>query len=45
MKKENLKDLMTLGVFVAIAYFAVSYYNVKRKRERERIETLHFQLF
>lgn len=45
MKKNRLKDVLLVGVFVGFAFYVSRYYRQKQQKERELRDTLHFQLF
>ena len=45
MKTTVVKDVLLVATFAGIAYLVVRNYKIRKEREREALEFLHFQLF
>ena len=45
MKNNTVKDIVIVGIIAGVSYYVTRYYRLKRKKDREQRETLHFQLF
>ena len=45
MKNSTVKDLVMLSALAGVAFYVSRYYRQKKQRERELLESLHFQLF
>lgn len=45
MKKTVIKDVLLVATFAGFAYLVIRNYKIKKRREREALEFLHFQLF
>ncbi|MDD2474616.1 MAG: hypothetical protein PHI32_01765 [Dysgonamonadaceae bacterium] len=44
MKKTVVKDVLLVATFAGFAYLVVRNYRQRKRKEREAIEFLHFQL-
>lgn len=45
MKKTVIKDVLLVAAFSGFAYLVIKNHQIRKRREREAIEFLHFQLF
>ena len=45
MKTTVVKDVLLVATFTGFAYLVVRNYSHRKRREREAMEFLHFQLF
>lgn len=42
---SNIKNIIMVGALAGAAYYVSRYYRLKKQKQRELRETLHFQLF
>lgn len=45
MKKSVVKDILLVATFAGFTYLVIRNYKNRKRREREAMEFLHFQLF
>lgn len=45
MKKTLVKDILLVATFAGFAYLVVRNYKIRKQKEREALDYLHFQLF
>lgn len=45
MKKTVIKDILLIATFAGFTYLVVRNYKNRKRREREALDFLHFQLF
>lgn len=45
MKKTVVKDVLLVATFAGFAYLVVRNYKIRKQKEREALDFLHFQLF
>ncbi len=45
MKTSVVKDVLLVATFAGFAYLVVRNYKIRKEKEKEALEFLHFQLF
>ena len=45
MKTTVVKDVLLVATFAGFAYLVVRNYKIRKRKEREALQFLHFQLF
>lgn len=45
MKKTVVKDILLVATFAGFTYLVIRNYKIRKQKEREALEFLHFQLF
>lgn len=42
---SKVKDILLVGALAGVAYYVSRFYRIKKQKQKELRETLHFQLF
>lgn len=45
MKNDVLKDILVVAAFTAMSYIVVRNYQIKKRKDRQMRDFVHFQLF